>query len=365
MAFYHAFYNEENRRLADRLPFHRFLDDTVDGVTLPITRTMVQEPTEEFGFLHECAIVEFHGVLYAAWYACPQHELSGRTPICGRHSTDDGRTWSELAVWCEPTENIMYCPPVFGVEDDRLYMFVNQMVAPDHMHSLDLYVLNGDRFDLLWTRPIPFKLNTHVVTLPNGKRMLPGRCAELDGFPNTPAVLISDDGKLDTAWRLVQIADNGDLPDGERLVHPEITVMQADGTLYMFCRNDRRTVPLVYLSADNGESWSPATAHDIPYTSSKIYAGDLADGRHYLVANVEEFDRSRLVLFLTNGNSARFSKRLTLFDSRTAPYREAVACHYPAAVECDGKLQIIATLNYTWERRGAVLFTVPLTKATV
>ncbi len=106
---------------------------------------------------------------------------------------------------------------------------------------------------------------------------------------------------------------------------------------------------------------SRVMVHDIPYTSSKMYAGNLSDGRHYPVANVEVFDRSRLVLFLTEGDSPRFSKRLTLFDRNTAHHHEAVACHYPAAVECDGVLQIIATLNYTWERRGAVLFTVPLT----
>ena len=106
MAFYHTFYDENNRHLADLLPFQSFLNDMVEDVALPVTRTMVHEPTDEFGFLHECAIVEFHGVLYAAWYACPQHELSGRTPICGRHSTDGGRTWSGLTVWGGPPQDI-------------------------------------------------------------------------------------------------------------------------------------------------------------------------------------------------------------------------------------------------------------------
>ena len=98
------------------------------------------------------------------------------------------------------------------------------MVSADHMHALNLYVFceETDCFKKLWSRPIPFKINTNVVTLANGKLMLPGRCCQLDSFPNTPAVLISDSGKIDAEWRLVKIAKNGDLPNGTVYRHPEI-----------------------------------------------------------------------------------------------------------------------------------------------
>lgn len=82
----------------------------------------------------------------------------------------------------------------------------------------------SDRFEFLWSRPIPFKLNTNVVTLPNGKLLLPGRVGELDAFPNTPVVMISDSGKIDAQWRVVKVAENGVLPEGERLEHLETTV---------------------------------------------------------------------------------------------------------------------------------------------
>ena len=129
------------------------------------------------------------------------------------------------------------------------------MVSADHIHSLDLYVLNTetDAFEMLWSRPIPFKLNTNVVTLPNGKLMLPGRITKMDGFPNTPAVLLSDSGKIDGEWRF-KIAENGNLPDGKELVHPEISVICANEVLYMFCRNDQKRVPIVYISKDFGET---------------------------------------------------------------------------------------------------------------
>ncbi len=357
-------YDAADRRLADLLPRESFLAETVEELPSDRVRSaVVNPPDERFGFLHEAAIIEFGGTLYAAWYNCPARELQGYTPICGRHSHDGGKTWSDLTVICDdPEEKILFCPPVFAVEGGKLYLFVNRMVAPDHIHALDLYVLDPvtDRFIQLWSRPVPFKLNTNAVTLPNGKRMLPGRVGELDGFPNTPAVLLSDSGKPDADWRLVKIAENGDLPDGSALVHPEISVIESGGSLRMFCRDDARRVPLVFRSDDCGESWTGPFAHDIPVVASKIYCGSLSDGRHYLIANIDNSDRSRLAVYFTNGDDLRFEKRMILFDgSLPAVPGATTACHYPAACEADGKLYVITTLNYdSFTRRGAVLFTV-------
>ena len=366
--YLHPFYSFEDLYLAARFRPLRFLADSVEELSPAHTDIIsVHQPDETFGFLHETAIIEYHGVLYASWYNCPKHELNGYTPICEKRSYDGGKTWTELRVVCEdPTGKILYCPPVYAIDDDRLYMFVNQMVAPDHIHSLDLYILNPqtDRFELLWSRPIPFKLNTNAVKLPNGKWMLPGRVAKLDGFPNTPAVLLSDSGKIDGEWRLVKIAENGKLPDGKDLVHPEISVICAEGNLYMFCRNDQRRVPLVYVSHDLGENWSPACSHDIPYISSKIYTGTLTDGRHYLIANIDQWNRSRLAVYFSRPGKISFDRRMILFDGSLPDIPETTtASHYPAAYEADGKLYIIATLNYeNFTRRGSVLYRIDLTK---
>ena len=364
----HPAYNFDDLYLAARFQPLRFLSDSVTDLSPAHTDiTIVHHPDETFGFLHETAIIEYHGVLFASWYNCPKHELNGYTPICEKRSYDGGKTWTELRVVCEdPTEKILYCPPVYAIDNDRLYMLVNQMVAPDHIHSLDLYILNPatDRFELLWSRPIPFKLNTNAVKLPNGKWMLPGRVAKLDGFPNTPAVLLSDSGRIDGEWRLVKIAENGKLPDGKDLVHPEISVICAENVLYMFCRNDQRKVPLVYVSHDLGESWSPAFSHDIPYVSSKIYTGTLSDGRHYLIANIDQWNRSRLAVYFSEPGKICFDKRLILFDGSLPDIPETTtASHYPAAWEADGKLYCIATLNYeNFTRRGSVLYCIDLTK---
>lgn len=363
--YLHSFYDFHDILLATKLHYVSCIDENIKELGVDFETISVHEPDNKFGFLHEAAIIEYNGVLYASWYNCPKLELKGYTPICGKRSYDGGKTWTDLEVICkDESEKILYCPPAYGVCDDKLYMFVNQMVAPDHIHSLDLYVLNNttNKFEFVWSRPIPFKLNTNVISLPNGKLMLPGRIGELDGFPITPAVLISDNGKIDAEWRLVKIAENGDLPDGKKLIHPEISVMCVEDVLYMFNRNDQRRVPLVYLSKDFGETWSNAHSHNIPYVSSKMYAGNLSDGRNYLVANIDEFDRSKLVVYFTNKCSKLFNKRVMLYDKNTTNLKNSIACHYPCAFESNGKLYIIATLGYESLTRGAILFILDLDK---
>lgn len=357
----HDFYILEDMIASLKYESFRFPCSNVKTANYNFFSTMVQEPSDKYKFLHECAIIAYHGQLFASWYQCPVHELMGHTPICGRRSSDGGKTWSDIEIIAEDdSDKILYCPPVYGIDDDKLYMFINQMTAPDHIHSLDLYVLNNqtDKFELVWSRSIPFKLNTNIARLPNGKIMLSGRVGNLDAFPNTPAVMISDSGRIDDEWRIVKIAENGVLPDGTELVHPEITPIILENTIYMLCRNDARAVPLVYISTDMGEHFSSVYACDIPIWKTKIYSGTLSDGRNYIVCNADERDRCKLVLYFTKPYSLEIKEKLELIDTRNV--ENAFLCHYPVAYEDDGKLYIIATIDITDKGRGAILFTIEL-----
>lgn len=326
----------------------------------------VSYPSKEFGFLHETAIIEYHGTLFAAWYNNAKCELTGRTPIRFTTSQDGGKTWAEPEIVADdPTGKILYCPPVFGIDDDKLYMFMNQMVSPDHMHSLDLYVYNEETkvFDQLWSRPIPFKLNTNVYKLANGKLMLPGRIAEMDSFPNTPAVLISDSGKIDAQWRLVKIQEDGNLPDGAKFVHPELSAIVMGERVYIFSRNDERRVPIMYISEDSGETWSGAHSIDIPLAGTKIYSGTLSDGRNYIIGNIHP-GRSKLAIFFSKPGSMKFTKGIVLQDGFSEEFGYGTSWHYPVAHEADGKLYVIYTscISENWIDRGAALSVIDIEK---
>lgn len=193
-----------------------------------------------------------------------------------------------------------YCPPVFGIEDGKLYMFLNQMASADHMHSLDLYIYDEgiNNFERPWSRPIPFKLNTNIYEMSNGKLIMPGRIAELDGFSQIPAVMISDRGKINSEWQIVKITDKKELPDNSEFIHPEVFLILNDNKIYAFCRNDQRKVPIIFLSYDFGESWHVPYVSDVPFPNSKIYSGTLSSGRNYAIGNVDP-NREKTVLFLS------------------------------------------------------------------
>ncbi len=358
-------YNDEDIALANMLPA-ACLTHKLETIDAPHHPYAVSMPDEEYRFLHEAAIIEYNGTLFASWYNCREKELMGYTPIRGKRSADGGRTWSDAEIIDEQKDaGILYCPPVYGVCDGKLYLLANEMVAPDRIHALNLYVFDEteDRFVKLWSRPIPFKLNTNVVRLSNGKLMLPGRCGQLDAFPNTPAVLISDSGRIDGEWRLVKIAENGDLPDGSAYRHPEICAIVEGETVMMLCRNDKRKVPIVYFSHDNGESWTEPHAHDVPFSDSKIYSGTLSDGRHYAVGNIREtgkHPRSKLMLYIAQRGSLRFSKACVLADGCDPVIENSNLWHYPAATEQNGHLKIICTVSLQNKQRGAVMFDVDL-----
>ena len=352
------FYDENDIRLDSMLEQMK-LTDGIDfdriGQSDAVETFEICRPTETFNFLHEAAVISFKGVLYASWYNCGVTELKGYTPIRGAKSLDGGRTWTEPEVIIDdPTGKILFCPPVYGIDGGKLYMLVNEMVSADHMHAIDLLILNENsgKFEFLRSIPLPFKLNTNVYRLNNGKLMLPGRIAEPDGFPNTPAVLISDSGRIDSDWRLVKILPDGGLPDGSILGHAEISALIDRDEILIFCRDDNRRVPIVFKSNDSGESWRGPIAIDIPFSSSKIYSGTLADGRNYVIGNLYP-GRKKLAMLISKPGKWQFDRAIILQDGVGA-LGYGVMWHYPVAFEAD-KLYVIYTSNVDDVRRGCVI----------
>lgn len=228
--------HQKNATTSDAFPFLSLSDLDTEKLPFPeSTETFPIQLPDEYQFLHETAVIEFHGTFFAAWYNNREKELQGETVIRARRSADGGKSWSDAELIAKnPEGGLMYCPPVFGVCDDQLYLLANTMVFADHMHSLELYSFdeNDQRFHFRWSRAIPFKLNTNVVHLPDGRLLLPGRIAEPDGFPSTPAVLIADSGKIDGEWRLVKIQEGNLL--GRLPACPSGAFRNRDGPLNLY-----------------------------------------------------------------------------------------------------------------------------------
>lgn len=332
-----------------------------DYITVPVCL-----PDETFSFLHEAAGIAYHDRVFTAWYQNKKAELIGETPIFWTRSDDGGKTFvKKRLLVSDPTGEILFCPPVFGICQDRLYLLINEMARqPDHIHALDLYIYHEDTdaFELLWSRPIPFKLNTNAVRTDNGKLLLPGRTGELDGFPDIPAVLIADSGEIDGDWRLVKIQEDHFLPDGSRYIHPEPAVIADGSRITLFCRTDINVLPVMYISDDYGETWSRPILYDVPVSNSKIYAGTLSNGRNYWIGNVGG-DRRKLCLLVTKPGEKRFTAGCLLQDGMSDQFPgSGRQWSYPVAFEMQQTLYVIYTASLGGENqsvRGAVLTKIP------
>ena len=351
---------EKSAILKSMLTEFEFLDTDIESIKRndKIKTYFIARPSEDFKFLHETAVTEFHGRLIAAWYNNKKTELRGYTPIRFAVSENNGVSWSlPKTVAGDLSEKILYCPPVFGTEDDKLYMLLNQMTAPDHIHSLDLYVYNEEKneFEFIWSKPVPFKLNTNVYEMSNGKLIMPGRFGELDGFPQIPGVLISDSGKIDAQWRQIKITEDKYLADNSEFIHPEVSLIADKNKIYAFCRNDQRDVPIVFLSEDYGEHWSGAYTSDIPFSSSKIYSGTLSDGRNYVIGNFKP-DRKALYILFSRSGEMKFNKGYILQDGFSEELNWGYQWSYPSAYESGKKLYVSYTVSYNEnQERGAVI----------
>ncbi|MBQ9544070.1 MAG: exo-alpha-sialidase [Clostridia bacterium] len=343
-----GFYDERDREFEAALE-KRTLLDGVDPEKLPKypgARTFsVSFPTKEFSFLHEAAIAAFGGTLYASWYNNPERELRGYTPVRLSRSLDGGKTWTEPeTVAGDPEEKLLFCPPVFGTVNGKLYLFINEMVGPDIMHGMRIYLLEGEKFVFVKRTDVPHKLNANVVTLPDGRLTVPCRYAEPDALPYIPALLFCDGGDPLGEWRVAKTRETRLLPGQVRYECPEPAVIIVKNRITMFVRDDHRRVPLLCVSDDLGESWSEPVAHDIPFSDSKIYAGTLSDGRNYVIGNLYP-GRKKLAIFFSGKEKMKFTEGFILQDGYSEELGFGEKWHYPAAIEKDGKLYVICTVN--------------------
>ena len=127
----------------ENLPFESIVGDLdIDHLPMiPNAETFpLWKPDGEFSFLHESAVVAFHGIIFCSWYNCRVNELHDFTPIRGCFSKDGGKSWSAVeTLGADPSGKFLYCPPVYAIANDMLYLLMNTMVSADHIHSLETY----------------------------------------------------------------------------------------------------------------------------------------------------------------------------------------------------------------------------------
>lgn len=334
-------------------------------------RHVVVEPCNgKYHFLHDAAITEHKAELIAAWYNCPEEEISDESCIRSRRSSDHGITWSDVEVIAEDKEKkgIYYAPVQLLSFQDNLYAFVGKMTAHDRIINTTTYRYNQQKktWQELEMTGALFLPDWSPVKVENGNWIMAGRvAASLGELPLIPAVLISSGDYLEKRWRLVKLQKEEF--KGEQ--YPETTIIPNGKMIYAFTRvNGPENKPDIFISNDYGESWDKVVAHNFRSVSSKLYSGKLHDGRGYVLFNypvsglTETGFEARTVLAIAVSKDAAnpFSFSSIYKIQSPGPNRPHLS-HYPSAHEYDGNLYVVYTANFPNEvKRQCELAIVPI-----
>jgi hypothetical protein len=307
--------------------------------------------SDQFRFLHDPAIVVHQGELLAAWYNCPEQEIVGASLIRGRRSRDGGRSWSTLEVIAADRDHkgIFYVPVQLLSYGGTLYAFVGKMEGGhDLIRQCAVFVWDEDRRTWNERGEIAdlFLPNCAPVRMADGNFILAGRVAAAAGSkPLIPAVAISEGDRLTARWKVVRLRAAALLP-GQ---HPETTLWLKGRELTALVRNSLEPRPFMYVSHDFGRSWYEAPEHPFGAGTSKLYAGRLSTGQCYVLFNypLPKMSRAVLALGITSPGGSTLAK---LWKVRSPTSAGPKWSCYPCAVEHDGKLYIVYTMQHSGPR---------------
>ena len=109
----------------------------------------VAGPDDKYAFLHEAAIIEYHGTLFAAWYNCEEKELIGPTPIRQKRSKDGGKTWSDIETKINYICLLMkwYQQIIFML---LIFMYFKRKRTVLNFYGPNRFLLNSIRMCIRW-----------------------------------------------------------------------------------------------------------------------------------------------------------------------------------------------------------------------
>ncbi len=318
--------------------------------------------SDNYGFLHDAAIVEHKKTLFAAWYNCPSGEMQGTSLIRGRRSKDKGLTWSDTEVIAsdEAKKGIMYVPVAFLSFQDVLYAFVSNMEGgPDLVTRCEVFILNekNNSWNSSGFITGPFIPNCSPIKMENNNFIMAGRMANQPGQkPTIPAIAISHGDKLTEKWDVISLNYHAKLPVGENPDYPETTVIVDGQRITAFVRNHSKC-PIRFISNDFGRSWSDPQIHNFPFASSKIYAGRLSTRQDYVISNlVSEGYRNLLAIAVTPPGKKQFSRVWKIRYGYSDQLAAGPEWSYPCAIEYGGHLYVV----YTSEKHHCCLTIIPV-----
>jgi len=338
-----------------------------------IRYSLVHRQDEVYRFLHEPRLEVFCDTIFVNFSNAPRLESEPAQIMRGRRSADGGLTWGEIEVvapgFSDGRRRHETAPLL--AHQGKLWAFVGRYdYGSKYSLGMEIYQLgeDGRRFEpvsdgIVAPGFVPF---VQPQRLPNGNWIIGGHI----NHATQAAVAISAGDNL-MEWSVSPIGYN---------MHPgipETALLVTETSVVALIRPAKgQPTPGVAVSYDGGRSFGPTEPSDLPAIDTKLFAGTLSSGHHYVIFNATDRDglagelpRHRLLIgVMPPGDIAPFERVLTVIEDAPpqldlASIGEPAPLHawaYPEAVEHAGQLHITFSMN----KRHCWLASIPVADLT-
>jgi alpha-L-fucosidase len=290
--------------------------------------------TAPFPSCHASTLVETENGLLAAWFG-GSHERNPDVCIYSASYTQGKWSLPRLTADGITSEKRRYpCwnPVLFKRDNDDVILYYKVGRSPSQWWGM--YKISADN-GVTWS---------HAVKIPEGLlgpiKNKPFRLP--DGMIMYPTSFESS-----TKWRIYTETSSQDLTqwtktiidnNGFNAIQPAI-LAYPDGSLQLLCRStDKRIVQS--WSADQGRTWKPVEATELPNNNAGIDGVTLQNGLQLLVCNPITEGRHKLAV-LASADGIKWKNLLVLEDHTDGEFS------YPAVIQgTDGRIHI----TYTYRR---------------
>ena len=345
--------------------------DLGDTLTLGLPRLPSAERICVFrsdgeGYVNNVLLNKFRGSYYCMWQNSRRDEDTPDTRVLYAVSAD-GRSWSGPRLLAAPTDSCFGSPGGWLQRGDSLAVVLNYVDAADRsLGGTAWAVVTGDGSG--WTAPRPLLMadGTPVdgimeqdpLLLGDGPSCVGRTVGAVHFRPGLQVCPVyTDEPSGLSGWTAAEF------PSGEGKPLEPSQYLRDDGALVMLFRDQASSfVKLASISFDEGVSWTPTALTEIPDSRSKQCAGNLPDGRAFMVWNPTGCKSRRALSLAVSSDGIIFNRAWLLAGPSDLPPRRSpgkfktLGYNYPKAFVDSDALWISLSEN----KEDAVLFRVPL-----
>lgn len=294
---------------------------------------LVHRAEDGQSYANNVLVTRFKGVFYCMWQSSEADEDTPDTKVLLSRSAD-GRSWSAPELLAAPTDSSFASPGGWILLGGSLAAIVNHICSEDRSRGGKAwYTISSDGSSWSPLQPMLMADGSQVdglfeqdpLLLPSGRTVGAVHFSD-SGGPGSSTIMATpvwtDDPSALGGWHRALFIEGARTP-----IEPSSYVTR-NGDIVMLFRDQGSSFRKLYsISGDWGMSWSLPMLTKIPDSRSKQCAGNLPDGRSFMVWNPSGTKSRRALAIAYSDDGVRFDSASMIANVEDLPPRRFPGMH--------------------------------------